>query len=281
MAAPDARRVAALVDRQGRSRDALTVRLAALVLRLLTGWRTRSGPQGWYDDHTVAALTDALARAVRTAQGQQAASTATYLRLVLREMGVDPPGRPPSGLPRDLRGVPVEDEMGRVVSEYRRARVTGLDELAALDRAERRLDAIADTDVTLAMREASRSTLEWAGDVRWRRVIRPELSKTGTCGLCIAASDRVYSRGDLMPIHGRCKCVTLPVVTVNGETFDPGEHLNADDLKALYERAGGTDAAKLKRVRYTVHAHGELGPVLAVDGEHFWGPGEVAADTAA
>ena len=38
-------------------------------------------------------------------------------------------------------------------------------------------------------------------DIRaYRRVIHPELSKGGTCGLCIAASDRIYFVDDLLAL---------------------------------------------------------------------------------
>ena len=45
-------------------------------------------------------------------------------------------------------------------------------------------------------------------------------------------------------------------------TADPGGTLNDEDLKRVYESAPSTYAADLKRVRYNVHQHGELGPVL-------------------
>ena len=61
-------------------------------------------------------------------------------------------------------------------------------------------------------------------------------------------------------------------------TSDPGSTLSNDDLPALYEVAGGTSAAKLKRV--TVEQHGELGPVLTVKGQRFRGPADVYADAA-
>ncbi len=38
--------------------------------------------------------------------------------------------------------------------------------------------------------------------------------------------------------------------------------MNADDLQKLYDDAGSSKAADLKRTRYRVDEHGELGPVL-------------------
>jgi hypothetical protein len=55
------------------------------------------------------------------------------------------------------------------------------------------------------MRETTRRHLAAAEDVTgYRRVIHPELSKSGTCGLCVAAADRIYYVDDLMPIHTNC-----------------------------------------------------------------------------
>jgi hypothetical protein len=110
------------------------------------------------------------------------------------------------------------------------------------------------------------------GVKRYRRVLRPELSVTGSCGLCIAASDRIYRVRELMPIHPpSCKCTTLPIV---GDD-DPGRSLNRVDLDRLYAEAGSTAAADLRRTRYKVNEHGEFGPVLTRAGDSFRGPGNV------
>jgi hypothetical protein len=76
-----------------------------------------------------------------------------------------------------------------------------------------------------------------------------------------------------MPIHDRCRCETLPII---GEQ-DPGQSLNGDELRALYDAAGSTKGSDLKRVRVKVREHGEIGPVLT-DASHNWrGPTQVAA----
>ena len=46
------------------------------------------------------------------------------------------------------------------------------------------------------------------------------------------------------------------------EDYDPADELNAVDLSQLYRDSGGTSGAHLKRTRYQVDEHGELGPVL-------------------
>ena len=108
-------------------------------------------------------------------------------------------------------------------------------------------------------------------------ILRPELAKTGSCGLCIAASDRVYNKASLMPMHGGCNCDVLPIIGAAGGTGDPGNSLNNLDLAAVYAEAGNSsDSWDLKRARFEVNEHGELGPVLTVEGHTFTGPDDLA-----
>lgn len=157
----------------------------------------------------------------------------------------------------------------------------------ALEQALRLAQTLADGTVRLAERDASQQALIYlaprVGITGYRRVIRPELSRTGTCGLCIVASDQVYKTGDLMPLHARCKCEVMPII---GD-IDPGSALNnltlgdlygaaadsVSDLRRSGERRGGpasrsgTAADDLKEVRLQINEHGEWGPVLT-DGRH-------------
>jgi hypothetical protein len=59
-------------------------------------------------------------------------------------------------------------------------------------------------------------------------------------------------------VVSNCKC-TIAAVT---EDYDPADDLNTVDLNALYKDAGGNSVAHLKRTRYQVDEHGELGPTL-------------------
>lgn len=125
-----------------------------------------------------------------------------------------------------------------------------------------RLDDVIDGNLVIAQRDAEHQVLNAktrAGRViiGYRRIIHPELSAGGVCGLCVAASDRVYKREALRPIHLRCKCTSAPVTA----KYDPGQPLNSSDLARLYTDAGSTSAADLKRTRYTI-TYNELGPVL-------------------
>ncbi len=94
--------------------------------------------------------------------------------------------------------------------------------------------------------------------LQYRRVLHPELSKGGSCGLCIVAADRWYSTMQLLPLHANCKCGVAPA----GDDSDPGFQLNQKDLQNLYSEAGGNTADRLKSVRVQTITNGELGPVL-------------------
>lgn len=128
--------------------------------------------------------------------------------------------------------------------------------------ADARREGVADTDLALARRQVERDALSAAGVTLYRRIVRPELSRSGSCGLCIAASDRVYRVKNLLPIHTHCKCAQGPIV--GGD--DPVMQMNTIDLDALYEAAGGTSAAALGRVRVKTIQHGEMGPILVPSG---------------
>lgn len=173
------------------------------------------------------------------------------------------------------------DVYGRVADGARYDQVVnGADEVKARERALVRIGAAAHTDVTLAVRAQYERALKDGRTVRadgWRRILRPELSQSGPCGLCVVAADRIYRRGDLLPIHDRCVCEVLPIM---GD-LDPGLFLNQDDLAAVYAAAGSTGGGKreggaLKNIRVALTEHGELGPVLTRADQHFRGMQQVA-----
>lgn len=141
----------------------------------------------------------------------------------------------------------------------------------AEQRANDRIDSLVDDNLMLAQRLAQQEVIakvdldhksKSGGSpiIGYRRVIHPEMSRGGTCGMCIVASERVYHVGTLMPIHDDCHCTIAPVT----KAHDPGSALNNQDLalKGLYGHGGGNTNAHLKRTRYQVDEHGELGSVL-------------------
>lgn len=228
----------------------------------------------WYDTKKITKMARDVVAAVEGPQRATASITDAYLTRVvttLRGRQAKPVGAVGVGDLRD--GVTHEGAYGRLADQSRYLLSTGLDEQTVNDRAVERAAVMASTDTDLAFRAQAQKVMIVRRVDGYRRVIHPELSLGGTCGLCIVASDRVYSSGDLMPIHARCRCTILPIV--NGR--DIGYRLNKGDLSTLYADAGATAADKLKRTRYVVHEHGELGPQLRAAGDGFRGPGDLAA----
>ena len=159
----------------------------------------------------------------------------------------------------------------RPIEVYRKAVSTGQPVQQATELAFERASQLVETDLTMSRHDAEVKQMHAQGYTRYRRVIHPELSKGGTCGLCIAASTRIYKTEDLMPLHGRCNCTVAPLAP----GVDAGDLLNEQDLDALYRSSGGTSGPQLKRTRYTVNEHGEYGLVLGKHGEEFRGPAQL------
>lgn len=253
------------VDAFGNSRAALIDRIVRLIERDVAGF------DGWYSDRLVAELADQVAANVLVGQRGMANLTDAYLARVTSLIvghGVTPAGVAPD-LGRSLRigQAQLGEVYMRLGPDFRWRRSQGVPEADALSATTTRAGVMADTDLSLAHRRQVVDFNEKRGVLRYRRVTRSEKP----CGLCAAASDRLYRRGDLLPMHGRCRCAVMPVEMQN----DPGSTLTNDDLAAIYQAGGGTSAAALKRV--VVEQHGELGPVLTVRGQHFRGPAAVAA----
>jgi hypothetical protein len=264
----DQTQAAQLATAQGMSQEALTnmaVGYAGMAAR---------GFDGWYDHSQIAIWATELSQMIEAIQGQAASSTDAYLTALLSEMkghSVNPFG------PVNVAGLRVGanhvEVYGRAADTYRYQVSLGKDPEQAQEMAVQRAQVMAQTDVQLAQRAQSQKFMVVNKVTGYRRIIHPELSKGGTCGLCIAASSRFYHRGDLMPIHNRCCCTTSPIVN----SVDPGTVLNKDDLTALYKQAGSTLGSQLKKVRYTIHDNGEIGPVLAPHGVPYRGPSDLPA----
>jgi hypothetical protein len=248
-----------------------------------------------YDGRGVQEFTVQAARHLVAAQTATARSAAAAQAQILAAMGVRVPGvasnpvdvRAPAAEVADGRLVLAQPDSVRVDYQARQASVISAEDMtteAVLNRPARtfralkaegattedadeaardRLILLIDDNVRLAQRFAESEIVQNAVNldetvIGYRRVIHPELSRTGVCGLCIAAADRRYKVGTLLPIHANCKC-TIAAIT---EENDPGDAANTADLGALYRQGGGTSGADLKRVRYQVDEHGELGPTL-------------------
>ncbi|MDY0829126.1 hypothetical protein SK224_08305 [Microbacterium sp. BG28] len=141
---------------------------------------------------------------------------------------------------------------------------------------EERLSRIVEADVQATARDETNKVLAASPKViGYRRIIHPERSKTGTCGLCLVAADRLYSVKELMDIHDGCHCTVMEVTA----SADPGLSLNREDLDAIYAAAGSNRGDDLKNVRITSYEHGELGPVLIRKGSKFRSLEDVNKDT--
>lgn len=256
------------VDQAAAARERISDNLSALAT---SAWLSFAG---WYDEKLVAQLAAEMAAMSSNAQDLISGSAQQYVSNVVAALRgtavrVPPVQRPPIRNGADLLRVHT-----RPAEVFRRSYAQGATEEEALQQAVKRAVKLAETDVQLTARSVQHEQMK-ALDVRhYRRVLRPELAKHGSCGLCVVASDRVYNEKDLLPIHGGCNCETLPII---GDS-DPGKPLNAEDLKKLYAAAGSTSGADLKRVRVTVNEHGEYGPVLSRKGDNFRGPKDVPLD---
>lgn len=248
------------VNVNAAARQAIVDHLVTQVRAILAGFHD------WYDDLAVRRMAKDVAALVSTAQKVAAAREDAFQAHVLRQFSsrvVSPVG--PVGLD-DLRlDVDAEQVYERLAVQYRYARSTGASADDALAKVLTRAEVMNDTDVSLAVRAQDQKVLQATSlAVGYRRVIHPELSDGGTCGLCIAASDQRYSKEDLLPLHARCKCTVMAIM--RGKAGDPGSSLNNLDFATLYADAGSTSAKALKRTRYQIDQHGELGPVLLPKG---------------
>lgn len=251
------------VDLAGTASSTLTSQsttAAAAQWQAFTAWYTATQVNDLAAD--AAALSEEAQKQIAGLMAEYVAQATAAARLATR---IEVPRISP---PSVRNGADLTVVHARPAEVYRETFAMTLDEDLALERAIAREMQIIETDLMLAARDAENESMDELGVTHYRRVLRPELSENGPCGLCVVASDQVYSIGDLMPIHNRCKCRTMAIV----DDVDPGQSINRDDLKRIYAAAGSTAAADLKRTRVQVNEHGELGPVLTVRGQRFRGP---------
>lgn len=266
----DDERLLRLVDVDAAAQAALEERAVAQVIS------TFEELDDWYDHGDITRLAYQAGQLVRAQSQATASRSDAFMTRVFTEMLGGSPT--PAGALRIVE--PLRTGVSRWETVYGRIADTVRFEISRgkpVDDAVKvgfdRADSLVRTDLGLARRAQWQKSITANPQANgYRRVIHPEMSKTGTCGLCIAAADRWYSRANLLPLHGRCKCTVLPITTA----LDPGRTLNDTDLAAVYASADSTTAADLKKVRYQVREHGELGPVLTDARDHWRGP-ELAA----
>lgn len=282
----DAAAVLALVDAHSAQSAAIQERVESIALPTVEEF------EQWYSREAITAMTATIVAAVEAGQRQSAALTDAYIARVLSEMLEE--DIPPLGSlvdPAQLRqGITHQGVYGRLADQHRYQTALRVAAPVVAAAVLRRATTIIRTDLQLARTHQARRALggegPGAGGRRfggrgriegYRRVIRPELSNNGVCGICLAASDRVYSVGDLLPIHHGCVCDVLPIVNGN----DPGRDLNDAELDRLYDDAGTTARAGLIKQRYEITEHGEIGPLIVDPKHHHRGPEDLpmALDT--
>lgn len=260
-----------LLDRQSRLRANISSRVEA-VLR-----QTWTGLGSWRGDD-VDRFLEMVVPIIEASQVSMASITEVYLTEVLGDLLDEVPDLP--GVSADmtnLRPVPTDEVYKRPFVETWTGLSQGQGLEAAVATGLDRLLRLAEDDLSLAHRRTALMVIDNSDRVTgYRRIIRPELARGGTCGLCASAAQNVYRRRDLLPVHTRCHCEVMPIVrTTSGSIKDPGEGVNDADLTSIYGAAGGTGQKDLKEVRVKVADHGELGPVLRRSGDTFTGPADV------
>lgn len=256
------------VDQFAGASEQLRNQLSAAVIATYAG-------RNFYAAAEVAAAAQAAAAASNTQTAYAAGLASQYVAVTSSLIAGEALPAPTLVLPALRNGVPMETVYARPAKLFRRLRAQSVDPATAFERSMAYATQITHTNVLLAQREAYQQTLERleraAGVTGYRRVVHPEIARTGSCGLCIVASDQVYHSSQLLPIHGGCNCTILPIVGA----LDPGSSLNNKTLTDFYTQAGGNLSEQLKKTRVTVNNHGEYGPVLTYKGQKFTGPDDI------
>lgn len=267
------------VDQFAAHSDALKQQLVKAILASYVG-------VNFYSAAEVSAAAQQATVASNAQALQQAGLASAYVAFVSSLISGENLPAPTLVLPALRNGADMTNVFSRPAKLFRRLRSQGIEPAEAFRQAMQLAAQISDMNMTLAQREAYQQTFakleDRVGITGYRRIVHPELAKTGSCGLCIVASDQVYNTSFLLPIHDRCNCTVLPII---GE-IDPGNSLNNLTLGDFYGAAGpfsgspgttaSTHAHDLKRVRVVINEHGEYGPVLGVEGQHFTGPDDLA-----
>lgn len=243
-------RTALVVQRVETMREGLISRLAAFVRNVLAFVREGG-------DDVVPDAIERIVTAVEEGRREVDVLARVYAETVMAlESPVPSTQAQARQRDREIRQAEREREARRVEDHE-----ALIDEWA--DLIERHLIAAGD-EIVAEAEQALREDMEAAlrGGTRtgaatfFRRVIHPEMSEGGTCGLCVAAAHRKYSTPNLRPIHDGCKCTVAP----GNDDIDPGKDLNDDDLDKVYKAAGTADGYTLKQARF-VYRDGDLTPV--------------------
>lgn len=254
------------VEQYAAGVDDLDEQTVAAVLAVYAG-------VNFYDKAEVAAAAEQAADLSDTASLMMAGLAAQYVSTVT-SLITDRDVPAPAVLLAPLRnGANMRQVYARPAKLFRRQVAKGVAPAAAFEQAMRLVGTLTTTNTKLAARDAwtkSLGALEAEyGITGYRRVVHPELARTGSCALCIVASDQVYRSGMLMPLHGGCNCTVLPIIGAAGGEGDPGNSLNGMSVGDFTGLADSTHGWDLKKVRVEIREHGEYGPTLTDASQRF------------
>lgn len=255
------------------TREQLLALLAAMWLGL-GSWR----------DRDIANFQRTALPAVAGAQRLMGSMTDAYLSRMIgtATKGIQRPVGVATGLITGtaLRGVPPSEVYERPFQTVWTALNKGTAIDAAVRQGANRLRSVASTDLQLAKTHTTQQVLSRNPRVTgYMRV--PDAT---ACALCLVASTQRYHKADLLPIHPGCGCDVEPIV--DGST---DQVINRDLLNRIHsavrEQFGANnfsaqeigDTGLMYRDLIVTHHHGELGPIIAVRGQHFDGPSSIAA----
>lgn len=216
---------------------------------------------GEYRDADLERFVSVVVPVVLAGRKQVSALTDAYLsrKLGIRSLGpIDTDS---------LRGVAAAEVYARPFVTVRTKLAEGLPFDAAKSAGAARLTDIALADMQLAKTHTTQAVYRSAGVERYVRTLTGNVN----CALCYVASTQTYSTDDLLPIHPGCDCGTAPVASGGRAVMDANL---AATHEAVQDRLGTSDSgarAPDYRKQLIVQEHGELGPVLAVRGQHFAG----------
>lgn len=237
--------------------------ISEMVRFLLSMWLPFTG---WRSPEMVHAQAAGTAARVDIGLSEMRRLARVYATSLAADIGV-----PVDRLPRlrdtyERGGRPIVEVYERPAKQFIRELATGGSVADATAAAEQRLTDLVETDMMATARDEIDKVFAALPEViGYRRIIHPERSQSGTCGLCVVAATQFYVKNELMPLHDLCKCTQSPIT----KTEDPGFTLNREDLDAIYAAAGSSLMEELKRIRVEVREHGELGPVLVREGHNF------------
>lgn len=277
---------AALIAAYQQQSQAIREALAGFVQRL---WRSL----GVY--RTPKLFVDQVVPVVTGAQLQMTGLTAAYLARQ-QQLAIGGTGAPVAVAARSVTGAASRN--GTPLTEvYERPFHTVWRELDRLPREDGAIEqaiqagldqALIDAKTDLQRTKALTSQQDLAHDrhvVGYARV----LEGAGSCGKCIVASTQRYHKAKLLPIHPGCDC---GVAKIYGDD-DPGQVINEKLLADIHDAIAaqfGKDNSGARFIDGQVkvngqplqyrdvlveHEHGELGPILAVRGQHFTGPADL------